>query len=46
MLYKFWAHGAPVVAKIQLQPKWVIHAFGMGLLPINHEKSASLEFSF
>lgn len=36
MLYKFWAHGAPVVAKLQLQPKWVIHAFGMGLIPMNH----------
>lgn len=42
MLFKFWAHGAPVAAKIQLQPKWVLHAFGMGLLPYNHEKSASL----
>ncbi len=46
MLNKFWAHGATVVAKMQLQPKWVIHAFGMGLLPMNHYKSASLEFSF
>lgn len=46
MLYKFQAHGAPVVAKLQLQPKWVIHAFGMGLLPLNHYRSASLEFSF
>jgi hypothetical protein len=42
MMYKFWGHGAPVVAKLQLQPKWVIHAFGMGLLPLNHYKSASL----
>jgi hypothetical protein len=46
MLYKFEADGAPVVAKLQLQPKWVIHAFGMGLLPLNHYRSASLEFSF
>ncbi len=36
MLYKFWAHGAPVATKIQLQPKWVLHAFGMGYLPLNH----------
>lgn len=42
MLCKFWAHGAPVVAKLQLQPKWVIHAFGMGLTPLNHQKSATL----
>lgn len=46
MLYKFWGHGAPVLAKLQLQPKWVIHAFGMGLPPLNHERSANLEFSF
>jgi hypothetical protein len=46
MLFKFWAHGAAVVAKLQLQPKWVIHTFGMGLTPYNHEKSVSLEFSF
>lgn len=46
MYYKFWAHGAPIAAKLYLQPKWVIHAFGMGLTPMNHEKSASLEFSF
>jgi hypothetical protein len=46
MMSKMWAHGATVVAKLQLQPKWVVHAFGMGLLPLNHYKSASLEFSF
>ena len=46
MLFKFWAHGSSIAAKLYLQPKWVIHAFGMGLLPVNHEKSASLEFSF
>ena len=46
MYFKAWAHGAPVAVKIQLQPKWVIHTFGMGLLPLNHEKSVSLEFSF
>ena len=42
MFFKFWAHGAPVVAKLQLQPKWVIHAFGMGIIPYNHTKSANL----
>ncbi len=42
MLHKFWAHGAPVVAKLHLQPRWVIHAFGKGLPPMNHEKSANL----
>jgi hypothetical protein len=42
MLYKFWGHGAPVVAKLQLQPRWIIHAFGAGLLPLNHERSANL----
>jgi hypothetical protein len=46
MLFKFWSHGAPVAAKLTLQPKWLIHAFGMGLLPQNHYRSASLEFSF
>ena len=46
MLNKLWAHGAPVVAKLMLQPKWVLHAFGMGLHPLNHYKSTSLEFSF
>jgi hypothetical protein len=46
MLFKFWAHGSTVDAKLYLQPKWVIHAFGIGLLPLNHEKSVSLEFSF
>lgn len=46
MMNKIWAHGATVVAKLQLQPKWVIHAFGVGLLPLNHYRSASLEFSF
>jgi hypothetical protein len=46
MFHKFWAHGAPVVAKLQLQPKWVIHAFGKGLPPMNHGKSSNLEFSF
>jgi len=46
MFFKFWPHGAPVAAKLFLQPKWVIHAFGLGLPPMNHERSASLEFSF
>jgi len=41
MLFKFWAHGSPIAAKLQLQPKWVIHAFGMGLPPANHYLSAS-----
>jgi len=42
MLFKFWAHGAAVVAKLKLQPKWLIHAFGMGLTPLNHYKSATV----
>jgi hypothetical protein len=46
MYNKMWAHGAPVAAKLYLQPKWVLHAFGIGLPPMNHYKSASLEFSF
>ena len=46
MLNKIWAHGAPVAAKLQIQPKWLIHAFGMGLPPMNHYMSANLEFSF
>lgn len=46
MLFKFWAHGSPVAAKIQLQPKWVIHTFGMGIIPYNHTKSTNLEFAF
>lgn len=46
MLFKFWAHGSSIAAKLYLQPKWVIHAFGMGLTPMNHEKSTTLEFSF
>jgi len=46
MLNKFWAHGAPVVAKLKIQPKWLIHTFGMGIIPFNHYKSAHLEFHF
>lgn len=25
-----------VVAKLNLQPKWVVHAFGKGLIPLNN----------
>lgn len=43
---KGWAHGAPVLSKLKLQPKWVIHAFGIGQLPQNHTKSAHREYVF
>lgn len=39
MLDKEWAHGAVVANKLYLQPRWVIHAFGQGLLPLFHYKS-------
>lgn len=39
-------HGAPVVSKLYLQPKWLLHAFGLGLPPRNHTKSAHREFVF
>jgi len=38
---KHWEHALPVKAKLLLQPKWVIHAFGLGLLPCNHHRSAN-----
>lgn len=43
---KVWAHGARVLAKVQLQPKWLVHGFGIGQLPINHTKSAHREYTF
>ena len=43
---KTWEHGLPVVAKIQLQPKWLVHAFGKGILPYNHKNSTDREHIF
>lgn len=35
-----------VVAKIQLQPKWVIHAFGKGIASVNNRLSSHREYVF
>lgn len=29
-----------VVAKLKLQPKWVVHAFGKGMIPMNNRLSS------
>ncbi len=42
MLFKFGAHNATVMSKLWLSPRWLIHAFGMPLPPMNHEKSSSM----
>jgi hypothetical protein len=43
---KHWEHSLPVKAKLKLQPKWVVHTFGLGLLPHNHHRSVHREYVF
>lgn len=38
---KLFEHSMDVVAKIKLQPKWVVHAFGKGIIPVNNRLTAS-----
>lgn len=40
-LHKHNEHSMRVVAKINLSPKWLVHAFGMGALPISNPRSSS-----
>ena len=41
-----WEHGADVKAKLKLQPKWVVHAFGLGNFSINNSWSSHREHIF
>lgn len=43
---KLHEHSMDVLAKIKLQPKWVVHAFGKGIIPVNNRLSCSREYIF
>jgi hypothetical protein len=43
---KLFEHSMDVVAKLKLQPKWVVHAFGKGMISFNNRLSANKEFIF
>ncbi len=36
----------PVVRKIMIQPKWLVHAFGIGSISINNPRSSHREYQF
>ena len=37
---KLYDHSMAVVGKIMLQPKWLVHALGQGILPLNNRLSS------
>lgn len=45
MIFKNNEH-AMDVHKIFLSPKWLVHAFGMGHLPISNKRSSHREYHF
>lgn len=36
----------PVVGKLFLQPKWVVHALGQGIIPLNNRLNSHREYVF